>query len=307
MKKSMLFSLTALLATQAPLALNAMDAGSSQNPEPNFHVENYANMSPANKKLVDSFFEKNVAVLEQALSVGGNVNLHLGFDNGHFDQQCYDGLFETKIDHDGRTLLHIASGNEKLHELINKLIESGADPNARDNHGNTPLHEAVQQWILTLFENSQAICALVNAGSNIDGENYSGQTPLESGIALLLRISGSNVPPTKTLQALLNLGANIHTEKLPIMASMLYSHPAHTEIRKLLQTRYLKDRQTILAQVVARAIWGNSTLTPNLGKIVAQFLVGAKLLPEEIVTRRWEKTMKILLASQREFDKFIYH
>jgi ankyrin repeat protein len=49
----------------------------------------------------------------------------------------------------------------------------GADPNARDNVGWTPLHIAVVQ------ENNEAVRLLVSAGADIHARDVDGITPLE--------------------------------------------------------------------------------------------------------------------------------
>ena len=52
------------------------------------------------------------------------------------------------------------------------LLEAGANPNARDESGQTPLHRAAGSG------NAEAIEALAAAGANLEARNESGQTPL---------------------------------------------------------------------------------------------------------------------------------
>lgn len=53
-----------------------------------------------------------------------------------------------------------------------RLIEAGADVNARDNLHNTPLHISVQ------FENAEITQLLIEAGADINALNGSYQTPM---------------------------------------------------------------------------------------------------------------------------------
>ena len=55
------------------------------------------------------------------------------------------------------------------------LIEAGADPGARDEYGNTPLHEAVNFAVP-----SHAIVeALIEGGADPGAQNYDGAIPLD--------------------------------------------------------------------------------------------------------------------------------
>jgi len=56
-------------------------------------------------------------------------------------------------------------------EVIEALINSGADVNARDISGSTPL-------MLTIRRNPEAIRTLVNAGADVNAQNNSGKTSL---------------------------------------------------------------------------------------------------------------------------------
>ncbi len=74
-------------------------------------------------------------------------------------------------DEQGRTLLHVL----KKPREIKALITAGADLNAIDNDGNTPLHLAFQHYPPFPAEVTRL---LVENGAKLDVQNNLGQTPL---------------------------------------------------------------------------------------------------------------------------------
>lgn len=99
-------------------------------------------------------------------------------------------------DRDGRTELHYASGREGSIERVRELIEAGADVNAADKKGLTPLHFASEG------AQPEAVEALVAAGADIDKQDKFGNSPM--GAAIL--VPG---PEAKaTVRTFLRLGAN---------------------------------------------------------------------------------------------------
>ena len=74
---------------------------------------------------------------------------------------------------DGGTPLHSAAAGNTHTDVIAALLEAGADPNARDLDGQTPLHMAAHT-----NDNPDIITALVQAGADPSARGPAGITPL---------------------------------------------------------------------------------------------------------------------------------
>ncbi|MYC77091.1 hypothetical protein F4X10_15105 [Candidatus Poribacteria bacterium] len=77
----------------------------------------------------------------------------------------------------GKTGLHYAAKAGFLN-VINLLIENGADLDALDNDGETPLFEAIRSTIKSGEKQRSALEALLIKGANPNVKNRKGQTPL---------------------------------------------------------------------------------------------------------------------------------
>jgi len=71
--------------------------------------------------------------------------------------------------------LHLASQNGDV-TLVKKILDSGANVNAKDPHGNTPLHFAVQA--IDTGCKTDVVKTLLKAGANANLKNRHKLTPL---------------------------------------------------------------------------------------------------------------------------------
>ncbi|KPL86812.1 ankyrin repeat domain-containing protein [Herpetosiphon geysericola] len=81
----------------------------------------------------------------------------------------------------GQTPLHLAAWNGEL-RLVKQLLELGADPNARDLYGATPLH-AMVRWVTR----PDIISTLLEHGAEINAVDAANQTPLHLAASCIRR------------------------------------------------------------------------------------------------------------------------
>jgi ankyrin repeat protein len=76
-------------------------------------------------------------------------------------------------DHHGQTALHVAAGNRNSIEVLNFLLAHGADINAKDHHGQTALHAAAEHG-----KSIEVLNFLLAHGVDINALDYGLNTPL---------------------------------------------------------------------------------------------------------------------------------
>ena len=79
------------------------------------------------------------------------------------------------VDRSGRTPLHYAACDNLESEVI-RLVNEGADVNARDDAGWTPLHFAAQSKAARIAE------ILLNHGAQVNAMDANGNTPLSNAV-----------------------------------------------------------------------------------------------------------------------------
>lgn len=87
-----------------------------------------------------------------------------------------------------------AAADEERAEIVEVLIEHGADPNLRSRGGVRPLHMAARYGL------ARCIRSLVVAGAEVDVRNAKGETPL---------YRAANLGHRAAVQELLRLGASV--------------------------------------------------------------------------------------------------
>ena len=76
-------------------------------------------------------------------------------------------------DNNGDTPLHWAA--ERGEKIIRALVELGADANAKNNKGETPLHRAALEGHAEIAQAQ----ALIAAGADVNAKDNDGKTPLD--------------------------------------------------------------------------------------------------------------------------------
>ena len=129
------------------------------------------------------------------------------------------------LDRLGRTGLHYAALDGRLDDVRSGL-QSGLDPNSKDDDGCTPLHFATQS------NKTDISILLVNFGAYIDAQDSNGNTPLSNAVFYydgtgelirILRSLGANpclennfgVSPLKLARDIANSNVAIHFQDLP--------------------------------------------------------------------------------------------
>jgi len=109
-------------------------------------------------------------------STSGATPLHEAVRNGRIEVinlLIQHGADVNAVDAKGNSPLHVGMPSHVHRDVVTILMQHGANPNLRDEHGDTPLHVAV-----ILNRSAEAVQALLNGGSDVHIRNIQGKTPL---------------------------------------------------------------------------------------------------------------------------------
>ena len=88
---------------------------------------------------------------------------------------------ENPYSDDGGTLLHMVT-SKGYTTSMRLLLERGADTEAKNFKGDTPLHTAVQLWAPAFRKSEEIICLLLDNGAETEAKNNEGATALHLAV-----------------------------------------------------------------------------------------------------------------------------
>ena len=100
----------------------------------------------------------------------------------YFDEALAAGLdINMRINSNGKTLLFMAVQNGDT-ERVEYLLENGANPNVKDHRNDTPLHLCMDHPIV--FHPRRIATLLINKGAQVNAANLRGTTPLHRAVLM---------------------------------------------------------------------------------------------------------------------------
>ena len=148
-----------------------------------------------------SFTSDSVAAAAVLREFGGECNVGTHSLCGRTELVCEDDV--NLRGRDGWSRLHFMVYNGHV-EDVERLINCGADVDAKNNEGKTPLHRAAHRgWYGLLSGADQSAKILIDSGADVNSRDNSGATPLfyaawSNAVGMVTRLieSGANVNAT---------------------------------------------------------------------------------------------------------------
>jgi len=169
------------------------------------------------KKAAEAQMEQKILKEEQKRGATERLVRAVNLDNVEFAEQAIkNGADVNAVDSDGKTPLHTAAFWGKS-DIVGLLITNSADVNAKDNGGATPLHTAA------FGGKCDAIALLLEAGAKVNAKDNWGATPLHKAASWGYR---------DAIVLLLEAGAEVNAQssfgKTPLHEAVLHSNIVRT-------------------------------------------------------------------------------
>ncbi|NEP13783.1 MAG: protein kinase [Symploca sp. SIO2C1] len=156
------------------------------------NAKDHQGTTPLHNALANRAFNQDLAELRIA---GADINalVNRAYNEDLVELLIVKGADVNAKDHQGNTPLQLAIEHER--GVAGLLIDKGADVNAKDHQGNTPLHNA----LVSRSENQDSAKLLIARGADINAKDNQSRTPLhlaiayESEVATLLIDRGADV------------------------------------------------------------------------------------------------------------------
>ncbi|KAB1671266.1 hypothetical protein [Gossypium barbadense] len=121
------------------------------------------------KKLGNNFVNSEIIDDDETICIVSYYNYDINWDKAGVIQELDKGVEPNGVDYDRRTALHLAACEGWI-EVVDLLLEKGADVNSLDHWGRTPLSDTHS------FRHNE-VCKILEARGGIDPVGMDSQAP----------------------------------------------------------------------------------------------------------------------------------